>query len=144
MVPVSFWCRQGVIIRVSRPRTAVSMMNWPLADRSVVEERPHEPVDRVAPKILRHRQHLAAPLRRGDDAVATADGQGQRFFTEGVQTQVEQSAGHEMMRPGIGRAGGRLQPVGLPHHCRQIGENCRPAAKEQPRLVGQILAHCAH
>ena len=61
----------------------------------------------IASIILRHRQHLAAPLGRGDDAVATADGQRQRLLAQGVQSQVEQIAGHEMMRPSIGRAGGR-------------------------------------
>ena len=116
---------------VSRPRTAVSMMNC----RSPIA--PSSSSARTRRLIGSRRKFSATdstlPLRsrRGDDAVAAADGQRQRFLAQGVQTQVEQIAGDQMMRPGIGRAGGRLQPIGLPDHGRQIGEDGRPAAEER-------------
>jgi len=111
----------------------------PLADGSIVEQCAHQPVDRIAAEVLRHGQDVSTSLGGADDAVATADGQRQRFLTEGVQPQVEEIAGHPMMRPGISRAGGRLQPVGLPDHGCRIGEDGRSAAEERQRLIGQIV-----
>ena len=114
-----------------------------LADRPVVDQGADEAVDRVAPVVLGHGEDLAAALRRGDDAVAAADGQRQRFLAEGVQTQIEEVGGDAVVRAGVGRAVGRLQAVRLPRHGRHVGEDGRPGAEEIVGLVGQVLAFCS-
>ena len=84
-----------------RPPTRVSMMNWRLADRLVVEEGADQPVDRVAPEVLSDREDLSVALRRRDDQVATMDRQSERLFAHGVQAEIEQSRGNLLVRRSV-------------------------------------------
>ena len=110
----------------------------PLANGPIVEQRPHQPVDRVAAEILRHRQDLATALRRVDDAVAASHRQRQRFLTERVQAELEELRGDAVVRTRISRAGGSLQPLEFGHHRRRAGKHRRPLPEHLLRFVGQV------
>ena len=110
----------------------------PFADRAVVEQRPHQPVDRIAPVVLGDGQDLPAPLGRGDDPVAAADGQRQRLLAKGMQSQVEQVGGDAVVRAGVGGAGRCRQSLDGLGHLRSVGEDGRSVSEEARRLVGEI------
>ena len=120
------------MMSVSRPRTAVSMMNCrsPIApssssartSRLIGSRRKFSATERILP--LRS----AAAMIWLQPRIVSASGFSQRVCSP----RSSSSRGDPMVRAGIGRAGGRLQPVGLPHHRRQIGEDGRPAAEQLP------------
>ena len=108
-------------------------------DRAIIEERPDEAVDRIAAVVFRDREFFAGAIGGGDDLLTAANGQRERFFAEGVQSEIEERGRDGVMRPRIGGAIGRFEPVRFPDHRGQIGED-RWACAEQPGgFIGQIL-----
>ena len=84
-----------------------------LADRPVVEQRPHEAVDRIAAEVLGDREDASVPLRGVDDRVAAADRQRQRLLAHRVQAEIEQRHADAVMRRRVGRAVGADQSLDL-------------------------------
>src|SRR5437764_2544471 len=80
----------------------------PATNGVVVEQCSHQSIHRVAAEVFSYGQNPARLSRGGDDAVASADGQGQWLLALDVQAKVQQLNRHEVMRTGVGGAVGRL------------------------------------
>ena len=77
-------------------------------------------------------------LGGGEDGVAAAHGQRQRFLAERVEPEIEQIDGDAVVRTGVGGAIGGFQPLGFTGHAGSVGENGRAAAEvlSRPRRRG--------
>ena len=122
-------------------RSSTMERGSPMAPR--VQQRMREPQNRIAPVVLRHRDHAPGARRGGANASAPAHGDGQRLFNEHVEPGIQRLSRRDVVRARGGDDVRRLELGPLRLGLGNAGASRGPVAEKLFNLAGDELGPLA-